>query len=64
MPMYRVAWEIDLEAATPREAAEAAREIQLDLDSTANVFDVRDRDEYGVSDAPPTTVDLDDEAPE
>ena len=64
MPMYRVAWQIDLEAASPLDAARQARAIQAREDSTATVFDVRDRDEYGVSDAPPTTVDLDDEAPE
>ncbi|NNH73792.1 hypothetical protein HLB23_28725 [Nocardia uniformis] len=38
MPDFRVLWEIDLTAATPRAAARLARDIQLDIDSTAAVF--------------------------
>lgn len=37
---YRVIWEIDVEAASPELAAQAAKEIQLDYESTANVFKV------------------------
>lgn len=38
--LYRVTWKIDINAESPREAAEEARRIQRDPDSTANVFDV------------------------
>jgi hypothetical protein len=40
---YRVTWEIDLEADSPREAAIEAQAIQRDPESTANVFSVRNR---------------------
>ena len=40
MTEYKVQWEIDIEAATPREAAEKALEIQRDPDSVATVFKV------------------------
>ena len=40
--IVRVRWEIDVDAEMPREAAEQARQIQLDYNSTAVVFDVRD----------------------
>lgn len=43
MPDYRVRWEIDIDADSPREAAEKAREIQLDPESTAIVFEVSER---------------------
>ena len=38
MSHYRVSWEIDIDAESPREAAEKAREIQQDVFSTATVF--------------------------
>lgn len=38
---YRVTWEIDVTANSPREAAEQALTIQRDPDSTATVFEVR-----------------------
>jgi hypothetical protein len=41
---YRVAWLIDLEAASPQEAAAKARRIQLNPDSIATVFEVQNRD--------------------
>ena len=41
MKTFNVKWEIDIEAETPREAAYAARQIQLDPDSSADVFEVR-----------------------
>lgn len=44
---YRVEWAIDIEAKTPREAAEIARKIQLDPDSLATVFDVTEHDTAG-----------------
>lgn len=37
---YRVCWEIDIWAASPREAAEEAKRIQQDAFSSATVFDV------------------------
>ena len=40
--LYRVTWEIDLDAASPRAAAEKALEIQRDSESIATVFSVRD----------------------
>jgi len=37
---YRVSWFIDVDAESPREAAEKALQIQRDPASTAVVFDV------------------------
>jgi hypothetical protein len=42
MPEYRVTWEIELDADSPREAAAKALAIQRDPDSVATVFDVID----------------------
>lgn len=39
---YRVLWEIDIEASSPREAAEKALAIHRKPDSIATVFDVRE----------------------
>jgi hypothetical protein len=44
MPEYRVTWEIDIEAATPEEAARKALTIQRDANSRATVFNVTDED--------------------
>jgi hypothetical protein len=52
MPEYKVVWEIDIDAIDPREAAEIAREIQLDPDNTATFFEVG----LKVAKAPATTV--------
>lgn len=41
---FLVMWEIDIFAETPREAAEKARTIQLDANSTATVFEVIESD--------------------
>lgn len=38
--LYLVTWKIDIEAETPREAAEKARAIQLRPGSIATVFEV------------------------
>lgn len=38
---FRVVWEVDVSAATPEEAAQKAREMQLKLDTEATVFNVR-----------------------
>lgn len=40
MSEYRVSWHIDLEAASPEEAAEMAQAIQRDPASLATVFHV------------------------
>ncbi len=40
--VYRVSWEIDIEADSPQEAAQLAREINRDMFSTATVFSVQD----------------------
>jgi hypothetical protein len=37
---FRVIWEIDIDAENPKEAAHGAREIQLNPDMPATVFDV------------------------
>ena len=50
---YTVTWEIDIWATSPEEAARQAREIQLDHDSTANVF------KLATEGKTPVTVDLD-----
>lgn len=44
---YFVTWAIDIEATSPREAAEKAREAQLRPGSIANVFEVTCANEYG-----------------
>ncbi len=41
METYRVVWEIDIDADSPEEAAETARQYQIATDTTATVFDVR-----------------------
>lgn len=43
MPEYRVLWEIDVDADSPREAAEKARAIQKNPASHATVFYVTER---------------------
>lgn len=40
MPEYRVTWQIDVVALSPKDAAERALEIQRNPDSIATVFDV------------------------
>lgn len=42
MKTYLVQWEIEIDAESEREAAEKAREIQLDPNSSAVVFTVSD----------------------
>jgi hypothetical protein len=42
MPIYHLTWEIDIDASSPREAAEKALAIQRDQGSIATVFDVVD----------------------
>ena len=40
--MYRISWEIDIDADTPVEAARKALAVQRDPESIATVFDVTD----------------------
>jgi len=47
MANYKVTWEIDIDADSPEEAAQIAREIQLDDCSTATVFKM-----YAVGEVP------------
>ena len=54
MASYSVTWEIEIEADSPREAAETARALQRDPDAWCGVFKVWD--EHGIDHA----VDLDD----
>jgi hypothetical protein len=50
MKHYLVTWEIDVWAHSPREAAEQARQTQLNPDSLADVFGVIEHDKAdGVS---------------
>ena len=44
MKTYRVSWEIDIDAESPRAAAEKAQAIQRDPESLATVFDVIEMD--------------------
>ncbi len=41
---YVVTWKIEINATSPEVAAEMAREIQLDPDNIATVFEVWDED--------------------
>lgn len=41
--VYRVLWEIDINAGTPMEAARKALAVQRDPESIATVFDVIDK---------------------
>ena len=41
MTEYNVVWRIDIEAETPEQAAQLARNIQLDPESTATNFQIR-----------------------
>lgn len=42
--LYRVMWKIDIYAESAEQAAQIAREIQSDPESTATVFEVYDRE--------------------
>ena len=52
MKTYRVTWTIDIDADTPREAAQRALDIQRDPDSCATCFEVTDP-------TAPMTIDID-----
>jgi hypothetical protein len=45
MILYRVTWEIDIDAESPRQAAERALEIHRDPKSIATVFEVQNRED-------------------
>ena len=41
MTEYNVVWRINIEAETPEQAAQLARDIQLDPESTSTIFEIR-----------------------
>jgi hypothetical protein len=64
MPLYRVRWEIDLDAESPLEAAALARATQLDPDNIATSFEVVYRDLADLADngsLKPVLIDFDTE---
>ncbi len=44
--LYRVKWEVDVDAKSPRDAAKQALRMQRDPESWATVFDVSRHDKY------------------
>lgn len=44
MAFYRVKWEIDIDAASPEEAARLAKDVQLSEDRVVDVFEVKSYD--------------------
>jgi hypothetical protein len=57
--LYRVRWEIEVEAETPREAAEQARHYQTKPGTTATVFAVAEIRPYAIRrHGDPVTIDL------
>lgn len=60
---YRVVWQIDIDANSPREAAELAKQIQIDPKSRADWFEVYDNRDGDVGNITNgfTNVDLDEE---
>lgn len=59
--MYRVVWEIDIEAGNPVQAAKCARAIQQDPENTATFFTVREVSATGYPMFPEIEVELDPE---
>lgn len=47
--LYRVTWEIDIDAANPTQAAQRARAIQMDHHAQVGAFDVRPHDKEGAA---------------
>jgi hypothetical protein len=45
---YRVVWQIDVEATSAKKAAQEAKAIQIDPESTANFFEVYDNQHLDV----------------
>jgi hypothetical protein len=58
MSLYRITWEIDIDAESPQEAAERALEIHRDPKSIATVFIVRNEGAFRARGRDPVTVDL------
>jgi putative heme degradation protein len=54
MPNYLVEWHVNVSAATPREAAQQALDIQRDPESWATVFQVTEHDTF----TDPVEIDL------
>lgn len=44
MPMFRLVWEIDIYAETPKEAAQIAQDMQRNSNAWVGVFDVTNVD--------------------
>lgn len=60
MTEYRVTWTIDVDAESPREAAQEALRIQRKEDSTATVFEVNCGDRVETVDLEPESRQLGD----
>lgn len=58
MPDYLVTWKIDIDAASPEEAAKRAFEIQRNPESIAKCFEVQKRDKGGLVERRVFKVDL------
>jgi hypothetical protein len=60
--IYRVGWEIDIEAESPREAAEKVRQIQQDRESIAHIYHVTEyaNDGDAIAVGASSVIDLDD----
>lgn len=58
MKSYRVTWSIDLDAESPKTAAEAALRMQRDETSIATFFEVAELDRRGMPSKYITPIDL------
>jgi hypothetical protein len=57
--LYRVRWEIEVEAETPLTAAEKARHYQVKPGTTATVFEIAEIHPYAINrHGRPVTIDL------
>jgi hypothetical protein len=57
--LYRVRWEIEVDAETPLAAAEKARDYQVKSSTTATVFEIAEIHPYAVNRySRPVTIDL------
>ena len=58
MTSWKVEWEIEVDADTPREAVEIARRLQTASDTTATVYQARRRFKSGMYALSAATIDL------
>ena len=57
--LYRVRWEIEIEAEAPRDAAEKARHCQTKPGTSATVFEIAEIHPYAIRrTGKPVTIDL------